>query len=61
MVNGKIKLIYLYQETLSIPFAEEGTVQLNVFNIFDFESPEDYNEYGEADGAYPDPDWQATN
>ena len=43
---------------ISIPFAKEGKVQLNVFNIFDFESPEDYNEYGELDGTYPDPDWQ---
>ena len=43
---------------ISIPFAKEGKVQLNVFNIFDFESPEDYNEYGESDGVYPDPDWQ---
>jgi hypothetical protein len=43
---------------ISIPFAKEGKVQLNVFNIFDFESPEDYNENGEADGVYPDPDWQ---
>ena len=43
---------------ISIPFAKEGKVQLNVFNIFDFESPEDYNEYGESDGTYPDPDWQ---
>jgi hypothetical protein len=42
---------------INLPFAEEASVKLNVFNIFDFESPEDYNEYGESDGVYPDPDW----
>ena len=43
---------------IEIPFAESAKVQLNVFNIFDFESPEDYVEYGESDGVYPDPDWK---
>ena len=43
---------------IQLPFAESAKVQVNVFNIFDFESPEDYNEYGEADGTYPDPDWK---
>ncbi|MBL88101.1 MAG: hypothetical protein CMD80_01245 [Gammaproteobacteria bacterium] len=43
---------------ISIPGLSKANVMVNIFNIFDFESPEDYNEYGEADGTYPDPDWQ---
>jgi len=43
---------------LDIPFFSEARIQFNIFNLFDFESPEDYNEYGEADGVYPDPDWK---
>ena len=43
---------------IQLPFAESAKVQVNVFDIFDFESPEDYNEYGESDGTYPDPDWK---
>ena len=43
---------------IQLPFVESAKFQVNVFNIFDFESPEDYNEYGEADGTYPDPDWK---
>jgi hypothetical protein len=43
---------------IGLPFAKSAKVQVNVFNIFDFESPEDYNEYGEADGSYPDKDWK---
>jgi len=43
---------------LNIPFFSEARIQFNIFNLFDFETAEDYNEYGEADGSYPDPDWK---
>lgn len=42
----------------NFPGAKYANVQLNIFNIFDFETADDYGEYGEANGTYPDQDYR---
>ena len=47
-----------FSRDINLPGAEYANVQLNIFNIFDFETADDFGEYGEANGSYPDADYR---
>ena len=47
-----------FSRDINLPGAEYANVQLNIFNIFDFETADDFGEYGEANGSYPDEDYR---
>ena len=42
----------------NFPGAKYANVQLNIFNILDFETADDFGEYGESNGSYPDQDYR---
>jgi len=43
---------------INFPGAKYANIQLNIFNIFDFETADDFGEYGESDGTYPYVDYR---
>jgi hypothetical protein len=47
-----------FSKDFEIPGLKYANVQLNIFNILDFETPSDFGEYGESDGSYPDQDYR---